>query len=130
MRVELAKLDAERAGEQQSDGWSNEQVEAITRWWEDFEKRAVSVPVKGNLDPTLECFHRDRFSDTRAVFLDARVVNETLHALGCEVRLQWKTERITLRNGKEQEQVHVPKGPVPHGAAKWRNLPEKRCIKV
>ena len=34
--------------------------------------------------------------------LDPRAVNETLHELGAEVRLRWKTEQVMLSNGKPQ----------------------------
>jgi len=113
MRDELAKLDARLADQRPGtkllkvDGevveitnYTNEQLEAINRWWEDFMARAVSVPLKDGHD-FVTIFHKDPFADDPAVLVDARVVNEALHALGAEIRLRWKTSEVTLSTGRK-----------------------------
>lgn len=109
MRDTLERLDAELSEVPRVSGYSREDLAALNAWWEDFQKRAVSVPVPGKW-PKAALFHHDPFSDEGAVLLDARVVNEALHALGCEVRLRWRTDRVRLKNGKEGNRHTLVKG--------------------
>jgi hypothetical protein len=82
----------------------------LSAWWDDFQARAVSVPVPGKVHPVAATFYRDHESEEQAILLDARVVNEALHALGCEVRLRWKTERVTRRDGSQQNHYTLVAG--------------------
>lgn len=109
MRTELREADAALAVKPTANGYSRRDLEALNAWWEDFEKHAVSVPVPG--DPSPECvFWQDPNSEEQAFMMDARRVNEALHALGCEVRLRWKTEQVTLPSGKVRTRHRLVKG--------------------
>ncbi len=112
MRDELERLEAQLSGPQQtSNGYTREEVERLSAWWDDFQARAVSVPVPDRkVDWTAATFYRDHSSEEQAILLDARVVNEALHTLGCEVRLRWKTERMTRRDGSQQNQYTLVAG--------------------
>jgi hypothetical protein len=39
-----------------------------------------------------------------------RHVNEALHALGCKIRLRWKTEKVTVGNGTVQNRHRFVRG--------------------
>ena len=109
MRAELAKMDAELTDAKPSDDYNKEQLARLATWWDDFEKRAVRVPIHGKVHPAA-AFFQDPFSEEQTMLLDARVVNEALHTLGCEVRLRWTTKRVTLKNGKQQNRYSFDKG--------------------
>ena len=99
-RDRLEKLDAELTEAQPREGYTKDDLARLTAWWDDFTKRAVSVPMKGKLHPAA-AFWQDPESEEQSILLDARVVNEALHTLGAEVRLRWKTEQVKLPSGKE-----------------------------
>jgi DNA invertase Pin-like site-specific DNA recombinase len=107
LRNQLEKYDAELSTDEKPiAGWSPEDAEALGRWWEEFDKRAVSVPVPGELHPVTS-FWQDPSREDQALLIDARVVNEKLHTIGMQVRLRWRTERVTLRNGKQQNRYSL-----------------------
>jgi DNA invertase Pin-like site-specific DNA recombinase len=109
MRDDLAKLEAQLAAVPRTTKDSIELRKALGAWWRDFEHRAVTVPVNGDLGPVSFSW-QDPFTDEQAMLLEPRVVNEALHALGCEVRLRWATEGITLSNGKRRNRYTLAKG--------------------
>ena len=82
---------------------------ALAAWWETFKTEAVKVPLDA-----------DRFHDTVAflqamgeepvAYVDPAAFNEALHSLGCEITLRWRTETITLANGKTQNRYTLERG--------------------
>jgi 4-hydroxy-3-methylbut-2-enyl diphosphate reductase len=107
MRDSLEKLELELSGEEQpANGYSRDDLKALAEWWDDFDKRAVSVPVKGKL-PTVAHLYQDPMSDEAALLMDARDVNIMLHHLGAKVVLCWDTTRVTLANGKTQNRYKL-----------------------
>src|SRR5262249_20848800 len=80
---------------------TREEIEALAAWWEEFNRVAVSVPLPGPLPPAA-LFYQDPASETAAVMVEARKVNEALLQLGCEVRLWWETETYTSMTYKEK----------------------------
>jgi DNA invertase Pin-like site-specific DNA recombinase len=111
MRDQLEKLDAELDVTPASAYNSAADLDALRTWWEDFEARAVSMPLGKTWDSATELrlsFHRDAeeeaASGEAAIPVDPKVVNEALRELGAVVRLRWdKVTRTTVakksRNG-------------------------------
>lgn len=119
MRDELAQLDTELAIEPINKGYNRQELQALTTWWDEFNAKAVSVPVKAKNpgDSLLISFHRDWFApDYRKdydpsceyVKVDPMAVNELLRQLEAKVTLSWKTidsgaKRLHIdRNGKRR----------------------------
>jgi hypothetical protein len=75
-------------------------LRSILAWWRTTgQKHLVKVPMPttdGEAPKTIKASHR--------------TVNEALHSLGCEVRLRWKTERITLPTGSVQNRHRLERG--------------------
>src|SRR5262249_27529 len=100
MRDQLERLDAELAAvPEMTPGYSAEQLEALTAWWDEFDKIAVSMPVKGDL-PVITHFYQDPWAEEAALLVEPRKVNEALHQIGCEVRLRWETKEHVSLAGK------------------------------
>jgi DNA invertase Pin-like site-specific DNA recombinase len=111
-------------------GHSQEQVDQLAAFWDDFLKKAVHVPpapkkVLAAFDKAWDNsnkFFKDEFvterkcdaqavnCDPRAVNCDPRAVNEVLHTLGCKVQLWWHTEQVKLSNGKTQNRYTFQRG--------------------
>ena len=82
MRDELEKLDARLENEpERIAGYTKDELAALSAWWDQFQKTALSVPVKGKLHPVDAAFHQDPDSDEQALLLNARKVNEALKDL-------------------------------------------------
>jgi DNA invertase Pin-like site-specific DNA recombinase len=95
-RDELERLEAVLAVPLTRGGYTREQVLALGKWWEEFEAKAVSVPVSAEKNMALAGgLHRDPFAEESAVLADPKKVNEALTEVGCEVRLRWRTEGYT-----------------------------------
>lgn len=110
MRDRLERLDAELATEPSTDNsYTREDLAALASWWDEFMARAVSVPVPGQW-PLEAHFYQDPASEEGALLIDARVVNEALHALGAEVRLRWKTDKVMLSNGAVRNRYTLARG--------------------
>ena len=71
---------------------------AMVRKW--HERRAEAV----GQDPVAAATTANTSKPAR------RAVNEALHSLGCEVRLRWKTEKITLPSGTCQNRHKLDRG--------------------
>jgi site-specific DNA recombinase len=129
MRDELDRRDTALAEEVGGNGYSKDDVAALTAWWDEFNKNAVSVPVPTGKVDVVSNFHRDPFadnevdyeydgegnligaySDRTSLLMDARIVNEALHALGAEVRLRWATRKVTLSTGEVQNRYTLAGG--------------------
>jgi protein-tyrosine-phosphatase len=94
-----------------NDPWTRDQLNAVTQFREKFEKEAISVPIPlAKMDEgekLMAHFHRDVFAEFKVdydpnceyVMLDRRVVNEALRTLGAEVRLRWRTRKVTMMEG-------------------------------
>jgi len=129
MYKDLDQLDADLAEDQEPD-YRPEELEALDAWWANLYATGLQVPVPGKR-PTGSLHHMSNVSvtdntgdgkvlwdndgnevDEEQVFAFAnpRVVNEALHMLGAEVRLRWKTTRIKLRTGKEQNRYKLTGG--------------------
>jgi site-specific DNA recombinase len=117
MRDELERLDRELAAGDKAPGkdYTRAEMAALTAWWEAFEAKAVTLPVSlakpkvADVYNSVGVFWQDRFVDHAAVLVGRREINEALHRMGCEVRLRWRTERIT-RGGKEQNRYRLARG--------------------
>jgi len=110
MRDEMERLDAELAVVlAPHGGYSREDAADLAGWWREFDARAVSIPVSGNLPPVAH-FYQDPQADEGAILADCRLVNETLHALGAEVRLRWKTEEYTSSGGVRRRRHVLERG--------------------
>ncbi|MHC4400179.1 MAG: recombinase family protein [Planctomycetota bacterium] len=110
MHNRLEQVESELTEDTPQKGYSREQARALHEWWTDFEKRAVSVPVDGKQVGVVASFYQDPESEEAAVLLDARIVNEALHELGCRVELWWSTRKITLTSGKRQKRYTFERG--------------------
>jgi hypothetical protein len=106
MRDDLERLDEELAVEPVAAGLSRADLDALNRWWDEFQSKAVSVPFSGELPPEA-VFWQDPDSEERALMIDAAVVNDLLHQLGARVELEWKTETYTTASGSTRRR-HTP----------------------
>ena len=115
LRAEKSKLDAEPDDEPNR---RREELQALRDYWDDFDKRAISVPVgkaklpwiaRFHLDPeTVEGWtHEGRLGDKAALLIEPRVANEMLHTLGARIDLQWKNRPAKLRNGRTQNRFEL-----------------------
>ena len=90
MRDELDELDRQIAdGTGSPVEYSTDELAALREWWTAYESKAVSVPADAKDVPPGFSVYQNQ--ETLEHFLvDPRVVNDALHELGCEARLQWK----------------------------------------
>ena len=123
MRDELDRLEAILAAEPKDNGYSREDLAALSAWWEKFWARAVSMPVSAekNLDFYMG-LRQDPFADESAILVEPRNVNDALLGLGTEVRLRWRTERYRSRTGAEHTRHVLARGRFRLGQRKG-NLP-------
>ena len=77
-------------------------MEALSKFWDEFEKRAVRVPIKGKVHPVAAAFCQDPDDPEQALLLYPRIINETLHALGVKVTLFWTTRKVVNTTGKNK----------------------------
>jgi len=112
MRDELGSLEAELAVElPDTDGYTRDDLAALTAWWEEFDRNAVSVPVSADANLALAGgLMQDPFAEESAVLLDPCVVNEALHTVGAEVRLRWRTEPYKTSGGKARKRHTLARG--------------------
>jgi site-specific DNA recombinase len=120
MRDELTRIDAELVTEPVGIGYNRADLEALTQWWEEFNTKAVSVPVnqKAYLKHGSMVAHlnQDPFKEEAAILVDPLAANEALRQLGTKVTLRWKTvDKGTKRCYK------TPKG-------KRRYLPSRQHV--
>ncbi len=105
---QLEKLDNELVVEPKVQSQSRQDIDALVKWWDQFNARAVSVPIGlGDVPPLVAMSYKDHFAEVQhggpggpAFLLDPRIVNDALHQLGAEVRLQWKTVEAVNSAGK------------------------------
>ena len=119
MRDELEKLEAELTTDDQPDTmivdgqkvtrYSRDELAALTKWWDDFDKRACSVPVTGKVAAAAH-LHQDPASEEAAILIDSRKVNIALLELGCEVKLKWKTVETISKAGNTWKRHLLVKG--------------------
>lgn len=100
MRDELDQLLTEHE-DQDADA---EMADMLKEWWGEFEKQAVSVAldpkseIAQNTYPNTAAYIEAWGDESFVAKMDRRLVNEALHAVGCEVRLRWRTEKRQQRN--------------------------------
>jgi DNA invertase Pin-like site-specific DNA recombinase len=100
MRDELRKLDAELAAPE-AKGWSNEQLEALMEFWQEFERTAMSLPVSVEDNLALGGgINQDWSSEESCILIDPMKVNGLLHELGIKVSLLWRDEVQVSKTGK------------------------------
>jgi DNA invertase Pin-like site-specific DNA recombinase len=101
MRVELAKVTEQLATEPTVNGYTKADLDALAQWWEEFDAKAVSVPVSSekNLKHAGGLL-QDPFAEESAVRVDPKLVNEALQQLGCKVYLRWRTRTHTSLNDR------------------------------
>jgi DNA invertase Pin-like site-specific DNA recombinase len=109
LRDQLEALDAQLATEVRVDTYTNEDLDRLRTWWEEFDKMAVSVPVKGRI-PTVAHLYQDPASDEQALLIDARKINAALHELGTEVRLRWENRPYKTSGGKTRSRYVLVRG--------------------
>jgi site-specific DNA recombinase len=100
LRDELERLDAELSAQADGDDYTDEQLKALTTWWDEFDAAAVSMPVPTKVNLQLDGgLHQDPMAEESAILVHPRKVNEALLQLGCEVRLRWETREYVSRAG-------------------------------
>lgn len=109
LRKQLDEMDAALEVKHEPD-YRRDELQAIADWWNEFTKRAVSLPMPPGKLPVEAHLYQDPFSETGALLIDARVVNEALHMLGAEVRLRWSKRSIKLPSGKQQNRYTLVGG--------------------
>jgi hypothetical protein len=102
MRDRLEKLDAELKDTPNEKGRSKDVEEILARLQEEFDswnQNAVDVPLYVNGSPVIMQTDPADPNSTAYFTISANAikVNETLHQLGCEVRLRWKSEGVVKR---------------------------------
>jgi len=85
------QAELESAAETTWEQW--DRIKEFYQWWSDTKARLIPVPC-----------------DDAARYVEPAVLRETLVALGCEVRLRWKTKTVTLSNGKKQMRHELTHG--------------------
>jgi DNA invertase Pin-like site-specific DNA recombinase len=109
-RDELEQLDAELAVES-DDGYTDEELEALTIWWDEFDATVLSMPVPTKVNIALDGgLHQDPLAGESAILVHPRKVNEALHQLGCEVRLRWETRQYVSRAGNSLRRHVLARG--------------------
>jgi hypothetical protein len=112
LRDELEMVEARLAAAPVTEpGYTKQECEALLDWWNDFEKKALSLPVpsKANLD-LAGGLHQDPNADESAILVDPRKVNEVLHELGARITLLWETEKRLSSKGVEHRRHNVVDG--------------------
>jgi hypothetical protein len=103
MKAELKAIDQQLANEpERIKGYTREEFQAINDWWEDLNKRAVTVPVKGKIHPVIAAFYQDPEREDQALMVNASAYNDVLTKIEAEVRLWWDTRTITIKKGKNK----------------------------
>lgn len=123
MRDQLEQLDELLDVEgQPRDGCSpNEKIKIVLQWWQEFKSRAVIVPTAGKFKKELlrlchESYGKFGFTVSGCkvrpieLLVDPRKVNEALHTLGTEVRLRWRTELLTMPDGRQRRRYVLSRG--------------------
>jgi hypothetical protein len=106
MRDELDKINAKLSVRVDRAKHWEEDLQRLSDFWSDFDKRAVSMPVSADANMALAGgLFQDRSAEESAVMVDPRLVNETLLTLGTEVRLRWKSVARVTSTGKTRR-VH------------------------
>ncbi|MGE0378626.1 MAG: hypothetical protein AB7I48_17285 [Planctomycetaceae bacterium] len=104
LSAELKSLKSE----DQSQLWTPEDTRVLIDWHRDFMQTAVFVLMsQSDVSAFVRAFDGDK---PYGQFCDPRAVNESLHALGCEVRLRWRTEQTTTKSGKILNHHHLERG--------------------
>lgn len=108
-RDELERLEAEQAAPV-GDGVDSEAVAGLKSWWREvWEKHRHQLPPSGKIAKAIDEFapYYAAWGDkTIPIPIDPRVLNETLHSLGTQVRLWWKVlpraqrDRFELQKGR------------------------------
>jgi DNA invertase Pin-like site-specific DNA recombinase len=103
MRDQLDRLDVELSTESENKGYTREDLEALTAWWDNFEATALSLPVPSEVNlAAAGGLCQDPFAEESAILVDPRKVNEALLSLGAEVRLHFKPGTQLTRAGTER----------------------------
>jgi DNA invertase Pin-like site-specific DNA recombinase len=87
LKARLKELDGLLAEVPEAEGdMTGEEIKALAKWYDDFEKKAVVVDIPGCLFPA---------------YIDPRALNQKFKEIGCQVHLRWETrEYISPRSGK------------------------------
>jgi DNA invertase Pin-like site-specific DNA recombinase len=111
MRNQLERLESELASDPTEVDLAEQRAQyaAYVEWWRGNLSKVSHIQL-----PTTEAARKIYGSeDGRIPFFaqaDQRAINEALHALGCEVRLRWTAESITLSSGKVQNRYTFERG--------------------
>jgi DNA invertase Pin-like site-specific DNA recombinase len=108
MRDKVRRLDAELTAPEPS-GFSNEQLDAMADWVQEFQRTAVSLEVSPEENFALAGgLHQDPNVWYSAVLIDPMKVNRMLLDLGIKISVLWRDETpIAKRSGKPRVR-HVP----------------------
>ena len=115
LRDELERLESLLTEEKPTKGYSKDELQALKEWWQDFEEKAVSVPIPKERQAIVPdhayWFHRDReYFEELYLRMDPRAVNNALMELGTEVRLAWETEGYKTQNGVARKRHNLSGG--------------------
>jgi site-specific DNA recombinase len=91
MQDELDQLEAELALDLPTDGPTDEEREALRRWWDAWSKDAIRIPTKFRADT-------GEWLDTTYP-VDPAAANAALMAVGAEFRLRFRSEQVPTRAG-------------------------------
>jgi DNA invertase Pin-like site-specific DNA recombinase len=121
MRAELKQLDAELAargqGNESPSGWSPQQIDALSNWWNEFGAAATKLPMLGgNYEKyckslALQLLQAEE-CEQAAIKIDPKrvrqVINQKLQEGGVEVSLRWRTEtKISRETGKPYHRYEI-----------------------
>lgn len=124
MRDEIDEIHDRLDADDRKKTWTKDELKKLTDWWDEFLGSTVSVPVHGNASLFSRTFYQDPESDSAALLVHRRVINEALSQLGTELRLRWSTERVALRTGKPQDRHTLASGRLRLGQAERVHNPQ------
>ncbi len=135
MRDERASLQAKLAAvPEPAKGMDTDGLHA---WWHEYERTALRLPIPpGKSTEQIlakhpgAVFYRDPEEEEQLVLMiDPKRFNETLYALGCEVRLRWRTTQQTLANRASRDHHQLFRVRFRLGQ-KTREIPVKGFVKL
>jgi hypothetical protein len=103
MRDRLDAIEAELSVKEEArpGAFTDEELDALMEFWEEFWSRAVSMPVTGdqNMNDFSMGLMQDHDVPYSAVLVDPRKVNDALKQLGARVDLRWETREYPGKKG-------------------------------
>jgi DNA invertase Pin-like site-specific DNA recombinase len=95
LRDRLEQLDRELAATPTNPWLTNEEIDALNAWWDDFNATAVRMPINPD-NPEVVVYRLNPYEDQpQRQLVSPLKVNDALRQLGCEVRLRWREEKHT-----------------------------------